>query len=82
MISTGRTATGKETDMSKVSVAVTGMSCGHCASSVREEVGSIPGVTAVDVDLASGTVTIDSERQVGADAIKSAVEEAGYRLAS
>lgn len=68
--------------MSKVSVTVTGMSCGHCVSSVREEVGSIAGVTAVDVDLASGTVTIDSESQVEADVIKSAVEEAGYRLAS
>jgi copper chaperone len=68
--------------MSKVSITVAGMSCGHCVSSVREEVSGIPGVTAVDVDLASGTVTIDSERQVGADAIKSAVEEAGYRLAS
>ena len=68
--------------MSKVSITVTGMSCGHCVSSVREEVAGIPGVTAVDVDLASGTVTIDSERQVEADAIRSAVEEAGYRLAS
>jgi copper chaperone len=67
--------------MSTVSVTVTGMTCGHCVSSVREEVGSIPGVTAVDVDLASGKVTIDSERLVEADAIKSAVEEAGYQLA-
>jgi copper chaperone CopZ len=48
---------------------------------VREEVGSIPGVTAVDVDLASGKVTVDSDRQVEADAIKIAVEEAGYQLA-
>lgn len=68
--------------MSKVSITVAGMSCGHCVSSVREEVGSIPGVTAVDVDLASGMVTIDSQHKVEADAIKSAVEEAGYRLAS
>jgi copper chaperone len=68
--------------MSTFTVTVTGMTCGHCASSVREEVGSIPGVTAVDVDLASGNVTIDSERQVEADAIKSAVESAGYQLAS
>jgi copper chaperone len=67
--------------MSTVTVTVTGMTCGHCASSVREEVGSIPGVTAVEVDLASGKVTIDSERLVDADAIKSAVAEAGYQLA-
>lgn len=68
--------------MSTVTVTVTGMTCGHCVSSVREEVGNIPGVTAVDVDLASGKVTIDSEGQIAADAIKSAVEGAGYQLAS
>ena len=68
--------------MRSVTVTVTGMSCGHCASSVQGEVGSIPGVTAVDVDLASGKVIIDSEHDVEADDIKSAVEEAGYQLAS
>jgi copper chaperone len=68
--------------MSTVTVTVTGMTCGHCASSVREEVGSIPGVTAVDVDLGSGKITINSEQEVEPDAIKGAVEEAGYQLAS
>lgn len=68
--------------MRSVTVTVTGMSCGHCASSVQEEVGSIPGVTAVDVDLSSGKVIIDSDHKVEADAIKSAVEEAGYQMAS
>lgn len=57
------------------------MTCGHCAASVREELGEIPGVQAVDVDVASGAVTIDSVAPVEADAIRSAVEEAGYRLA-
>ena len=68
--------------MSTVTVTVAGMTCTHCASSVREEVGNIPGVTGVDVDVASGTVTVDSDRQVESDAIRSAVEEAGYQLAS
>lgn len=68
--------------MSTFTVTVAGMSCGHCASSVRDEVGQIPGVTAVDVDLASGTVIVDSDRPVEAAAIRNAVEEAGYRLAS
>jgi copper chaperone CopZ len=67
--------------MSTVTVTVTGMTCAHCASSVRDEVGSIPGVIAVDVDLASGKVTIDSERLVDDGAIKSAVAAAGYQLA-
>jgi copper chaperone len=63
-------------DMSTVRVTVTGMNCGHCATSVREEVGGIPGVKGVDVDLASGEVTVDSEGPVETAAIKSAVEEA------
>lgn len=57
------------------------MTCGHCASSVRDELGGISGVTAVNVDLASGQVTIDSDAPVDKDAIKNAVEEAGYQLA-
>jgi copper chaperone CopZ len=68
--------------MSAITVTVTGMTCEHCASSVREEVASIPGVTTVDVDLGSGKVTIDSEQQVEPASITSAVEEAGYQLAS
>ena len=68
--------------MSTVSVTVSGMTCGHCASSVREEVGNIPGVTAVDVDLATGKVTVDSDQGVEPTAIQDAVEEAGYQLAS
>jgi copper chaperone len=69
------------TGMSTVTVNVTGMSCGHCVSSVREELGGIPGVTAVDVDLATGKVTVDSEQEVEPAAIQNAVEEAGYQLA-
>jgi copper chaperone len=64
-----------------VTVTVTGMTCGHCASSVRDEVENIPGVTGVDVELASGKVTIDSEAAIRTDAIKGAVEQAGYQLA-
>lgn len=67
--------------MNTMTVTVTGMTCGHCASSVREEIGSIPDVTAVDVDLASGRVAIDSDGPIDPDAIKNAVEEAGYQLA-
>nr|VTP04317.1 Copper chaperone CopZ [Mycobacterium riyadhense] len=67
--------------MSTMTVAVAGMSCGHCASSVREELGHVSHVKAVDVDLASGMVTIDSDGPVDAGAIKNAVEEAGYQLA-
>lgn len=68
--------------MSTTTVTVAGMSCGHCESSVREELGQVSHVKAVDVDLASGTVTIDSDGPVDTSALKNAVEAAGYRLAS
>ncbi|MCQ4122676.1 heavy-metal-associated domain-containing protein [Rhodococcus tibetensis] len=67
--------------MSTTTVTVTGMTCGHCVSSVREEIGNIPGVTAVDVDLASGRVAIDSDTPIEQAALAQAVDEAGYELA-
>ncbi len=44
--------------MSLSVITVTGMSCEHCAKAVRAEISSIPGVSQVDVDLASGEVKI------------------------
>ncbi|MFI6040251.1 heavy-metal-associated domain-containing protein [Nocardia sp. NPDC051321] len=60
---------------------VTGMTCGHCVSSVKTEIGKIDGVTSVDVDLTSGAVTVDSAAPVADAAIIAAVDEAGYEVA-
>ncbi len=60
---------------------VTGMTCGHCVSSVTEEVQEIPGVETVDVVLETGTVTITSAEPIDEAAVRAAVEEAGYQLA-
>ena len=68
--------------MSAQTWTVTGMTCGHCVSSVTEEVTNIPGVTDVQVDLASGAVTITSETPVEETAVKAAVDEAGYEMVS
>ena len=59
---------------------VSGMTCGHCVSSVTEEVGSIAGVTAVDVELATGKVTVTSTAPLAETDVKAAVDEAGYTL--
>lgn len=62
---------------------VTGMTCGHCVSAVREEVGALDAVTGVDVDLVAGgtsTMTVTSTAPVSSDAVAAAVDEAGYRL--
>jgi len=65
--------------MDRTTYAVRGMTCEHCRLAVREEVGALPGVTAVDVDLASGAVTVEGE-DVSPAAVAAAVEEAGYEV--
>jgi copper chaperone len=61
--------------------AVAGMTCGHCTAAVTEEVAKVPGVESVAVDLAGGTVTV-AGAAVDDDAIRAAVDEAGYAVTS
>jgi copper chaperone len=63
----------------KRTYTVTGMTCGHCRTSVMQEVLQVPGVRAVDVDLDSKQLTVAGEAFDDA-AIKAAVDEAGYAL--
>jgi copper chaperone len=58
---------------------VSGMTCAHCVLSVREEVSEVAGVQAVDVDLATGRLTVAGEG-VSDDAVRTAVAEAGYEV--
>ena len=60
---------------------VSGMTCEHCVASVTEEVTEIDGVTTVDVDVATGALSITSAEPLPDEAVRGAVEEAGYRLA-
>lgn len=66
--------------MQTQTLTVTGMTCEHCVRSVQEEVGAVDGVQRVDVDLATGAVTVHSERPVEDAAIEAAVREAGYEV--
>ena len=68
--------------MSVNTYTVTGMTCGHCVASVTEEISEIDGVTDVAVDLPTGAVTVTSRDPLDDDAVRAAVEEAGYRLAA
>ncbi|MCX5045539.1 heavy-metal-associated domain-containing protein [Aldersonia sp. NBC_00410] len=64
--------------MTTSTYTVTGMTCGHCVSAVREEVGRIPGVESVDVDLTSGRVVVESAAPLTDSDVLAAVDEAGY----
>ena len=65
--------------MATQTITVSGMTCQHCAASVREELSEIPGLTVLDIDVASGKVTIEGS-DFSEDAVAAAVEEAGYQL--
>ena len=59
---------------------VQGMTCAHCVSAVRSEIGQLAGVSDVAVDLATGRVTVTADGPLDLDAVRAAVEEAGYEL--
>jgi copper chaperone len=60
---------------------VHGMTCSHCVLSVREAVSDVAGVSAVDVDLPSGRMTV-SGQDIRDDAVRAAVAGIGYDVAS
>jgi copper chaperone len=67
--------------MTKSVSSVRGMNCGHCASSVTEQVTALGGVEQVDVDVASGKVVVTSLAPLSADHVRAAVTAAGFALA-
>ncbi len=67
--------------MSTETFTVNGMTCDHCIASVTTEVSKLDGVTKVDVELASGLVTVESDQPVDPVAFAAAVDEAGFAVA-
>jgi len=64
-------------------LSVSGMTCGHCVSAVQQELGALPGVQDVTVDLVAGGVSlvqVVSDAPLERDAVAAAVDEAGYAL--
>ena len=69
--------------MTTTSYSVSGMTCSHCVAAVTEEVSRLDGVDAVLIDLNAGgtsTVTVTSTETLPVDAVRDAVDEAGYTL--
>jgi copper chaperone len=63
-----------------VTYGVSGMTCEHCVAAVSSELGALPGVEAVAVDLASGAVRVTSAEPLDEARVREAVDEAGYEL--
>jgi copper ion binding protein len=57
--------------------SVPGITCGHCATAIREAVGCVPGVSGVDVDIDAKTVRVAGDGD--ATAVRAAIADAGYQ---
>lgn len=66
--------------MSEQVFQVQGLTCGHCANAVTEEVGALSGVSSVHVDLVANgisTVTVEASEVLNPDQVTAALSEAG-----
>ncbi|MDF2854853.1 MAG: hypothetical protein K0Q87_704 [Neobacillus sp.] len=65
--------------MEKVTLNVQGMSCDHCVKAVKGSVGTLNGVSSVNVDLKSNTVEVEfNNQEVSLDKIKETIDDQGY----
>jgi len=72
------TESAQSTDVEKVVLAIDGMTCSHCAESVRRALNECPGVNSVQVDLKRGEAVI-AGHQTDINTLTGAVEELGYK---
>jgi copper chaperone len=67
--------------MTTTTYIVKGMTCGHCVNAVTAEITKLAGVSAVDVELATGAVMVTSSAPLATLDVSAAVDEAGYEVA-
>ncbi|MEU6172994.1 heavy-metal-associated domain-containing protein [Streptantibioticus parmotrematis] len=67
-------------DTVTVAYSVSGMSCGHCEKAVSEELSALPGVVSVAADAKAGRVSVTATAMPSDDAVRAAIDEAGYEL--
>ncbi|MFI9718153.1 heavy-metal-associated domain-containing protein [Streptomyces sp. NPDC052396] len=73
--------TSETNTASTVVYQVSGMTCGHCEGAVNSEISAIAGVTSVKADATTGRVTVTATGPLDDEAVRAAVDEAGYELA-
>ncbi len=67
--------------MSTLEYQVTGLTCGHCEMSVREEVSEVAGVDDIQVSAQTGKLVVSGSDDIDDAQVLAAVEEAGYTAA-
>ena len=73
-------STKNQVSENSVVIKVDGMMCMHCVNRVTTALNEIEGVSNVSVDLKKKTATFEKDSSVTVEIIKSAIENAGYKL--
>jgi len=64
--------------MSQEIIKVENIKCGGCANSIQKKIAEIEGVTAVDVDIDAGAVTVELTAAEALETVKKALAKMGY----
>jgi len=67
--------------MTDLSLTITGMHCSHCVMKVQKALGALPGVEVRKVEIGKAVLSVDESR-TGPDALRQAVQSAGYDVAA
>lgn len=73
-------AASQSDDLITTTIAIDGMTCGHCVAAVTQELSKLAGVASVEVDLGGGTATVRSAASLDPGEVAAAVDEAGFEV--
>lgn len=65
--------------MKDITLAIGGMSCGHCLNAVNKALAAVPGVEVKSVQIGRAEIRIP-ESSAADQAVRTAVEGAGYKV--
>ena len=68
--------------MTEQTYRVPDVSCEHCVRAITDELGKLPGVQRVGVDIKTKLVTVEHDGSVSDDQLRQGIEEAGYDVAA
>ncbi len=67
--------------MSKTTLSIPNISCGHCVMAIKRELGEKPGVARVEGDPAAKQITVEFDAPATLEQIKATLKEIHYPAA-
>lgn len=61
-------------------ISIEGMQCNHCKMTVEKALGTIDGITNVEVSLENKTAIIETSKEISDDTIKNVIEDSGFTV--